>query len=53
MVYWNNTEKIYSTDVQEKLFKQIEAGIDKSDFSPFEIYQFVDAEKRKAVFKGK
>ena len=23
IVYWNNTEKIYSTDVQEKLFKNL------------------------------
>jgi hypothetical protein len=51
IVYWNNTEKIYSTDVQEKLFKQIELGVEKSDFSPFEIYQYVDSENRTAYFE--
>lgn len=51
VVYWNNTEKIYSTDIQENLFKKIEKGIDKSDFSPFEIYQFVDADKRNAYYE--
>jgi len=51
IVYWNNTEKIYSSDVQEKLFKQIELGVEKSDFSPFEIYQYVDAEDRKAYYE--
>ncbi|MFC1723767.1 hypothetical protein ACFL0V_06510 [Nanoarchaeota archaeon] len=51
IVYWNNTEKIYSTDVQEKLFKQIEAAISKSDFSPFEIYQYVDADMRYSYFE--
>ncbi len=50
VVYWNNTEKIYATDVQEKLFKQIELGIEKTDFSPFEIYQYVDAEKRHSYY---
>lgn len=49
IVYWNNTEKIYSSDVQEQLFKQIEIGVEKSDFSPFEIYQYVDADKRSAI----
>jgi hypothetical protein len=51
LVYWNNTDKIYSTDIQEKLFKQIESGIDKSDFSPFEIFQFVDSDKRNAYYE--
>jgi len=51
IVYWNNTEKIYSTDLQEELFKKIELGINKSDFSPFEIYQFVDSEKRNAYYE--
>ena len=48
VVYWNNTEKVYATDVQKELFEKIERAIDKSDFSPFDIYQYVDSEKRKA-----
>jgi hypothetical protein len=51
VVYWNNTEKIYATDVQEKLFKQIEMALDKANFSPFEIYQYVDADKRNGYFE--
>lgn len=51
IVYWNNTEKVHSTDVQENLFKQIELGIDKHDFSPFEIYQYVDSSKRKGHYE--
>ena len=51
IVYWNNTEKIYSTDIQEELFKKIEMGISKSDFSPFEIYQYIDSDKRKGYYE--
>ncbi|MBT5022413.1 hypothetical protein HOK51_01115 [Candidatus Woesearchaeota archaeon] len=51
IAYWNNLEKIYSTDIQEKLFKQIEKGIDKQDFSPIEIFQYVDADKRDGYFE--
>jgi hypothetical protein len=51
IVYWNNTEKVHSSDVQENLFKQIELGIDKQDFSPFEIYQYVEPSKRKGSYE--
>ncbi len=51
LVYWNNTQKIYSTDLQEDLFKKIELGINKSDFSPFEIYQYVDSNKREGFYE--
>ena len=51
IVYWNNTEKIYATDIQEKLFKQVELGVEKSDFSPFEIYQYVDPAAREAYYE--
>ena len=51
IVYWNNNEKIYSTDIQEELFKKIEMGISKSDFSPFEIYQYIDSDKRKGYYE--
>lgn len=51
IVYWNNIEKLHSTDVQENLFKQIELGIDKQDFSPFEIYQYVESSKRSGRYE--
>ena len=51
IVYWNNLEKISSTEFQERLFKKIEAGKGKSDFSPFDIYQYVEANKRRAFLE--
>lgn len=51
LVYWNNSEKLYSTDIQEQIFKKIELGINKSDFSPFEIYQYIDSDKRNAYYE--
>lgn len=49
IVYWCNIEKIHSTTFQEKLYKKIEAGRVKTDFSPFDIFQYVDEKKRKAA----
>lgn len=49
IAYWCNIEKIHSTTFQEKLYKKIEAGRVKTDFSPFDIFQYVDEKKRKAT----
>ncbi len=51
IVYWNNIEKVHSSQVQERLFKQIESGRIKQDFSPLEIYQYVDEKKRDAFIE--
>ncbi len=51
IVYWNNIEKIHSSQAQERLFKQIELGRIKHDFSPFNIYQYVDEKKRTSFFE--
>ncbi len=48
IVFWNNIEKIHSSEFQEKIFKKIEAGKEKEDFSAFDIYQYVDENKRSA-----
>ncbi|MCX6709811.1 MAG: hypothetical protein NTV63_02540 [Candidatus Woesearchaeota archaeon] len=48
IVYWNSNEKMYSSEVQERLFEQIKSGRTKEDFSPFNIYQFADSKKRSA-----
>ncbi len=48
VVYWNNIERIHSSEFQKRLLMQIEAGKNKEDFSPFEIYQYVDANKKQA-----
>lgn len=46
IVFWNNIEKLHASEIQERLFKQIEFGRKKTDFSPSEIYQFVDEKKK-------
>lgn len=53
IVFWNNIEKIHSSEFQEKLFRKIEAGRAKEDFSPFDIYQYADERKRKAYFEAR
>jgi uncharacterized protein YfkK (UPF0435 family) len=47
VVFWNNIEKLHASEVQERLFKQIEFLKKKEDFSPSEIFQFVDKNKKK------
>lgn len=49
IVYWSNIEKISSTTFQERLFKKIEIGAQKTDFSPFDIYQYVDEPKKEII----
>lgn len=46
IVFWNNIENIHSSELQEKLFRRIELNRRKRDFSPSEIYQFVDKDKK-------
>lgn len=47
IVFWNNIERLAASVAQERLLKQIESGRKKEDFSPSEIFQFVDAKSRK------
>ena len=49
IAFWNNIEKIHSSSFQERLFKQIESGKGKRDFSPSDIYQYVDKTKKRAA----
>ena len=51
VVFWNNLEKPHSHLAQEQLFQRIAQGKQKSDFSPFDIYQYVDEQKREAVIE--
>src|ERR1041385_7337924 len=41
IVYWNTVEKINHSEFQERLFKRIENGRRKQDFSPLDIYNYV------------
>lgn len=47
IVFWNTIENIHASEIQERLFKQIEMGKRKNDFSASEIFQFVDKNKKK------
>jgi len=49
IVYWVNIENIHSTSFQERIFKRIEVGRKKQDFSPSEIYQYVNNNKKRLV----
>ncbi len=49
IVYWNNTDKIHSSEFQEKLLNKIESVRKKEEFSPFDFYQYVGEGKRDAV----
>ncbi len=51
IVYWNNTEKIHSSSFQEYLFSQISGSDKKEDFDPFDIYQYVDNDKKTAFME--
>lgn len=51
IVFWNNIEKIYSSELQERLLRKIESGRTKTDFSSFDIYQYVDEKKRNAFLE--
>jgi hypothetical protein len=48
VVYWNTIEDIHSTSFQAELFDSLMQGKRKQDFSPFDVYQYVDAKKKKA-----
>lgn len=51
IVYWNNLNEINSSAFKERLFKKIEFGKEKIDFSPFDIYQCVAEKKRNAFLE--
>lgn len=48
IVFWNNTEQLAVSEVQSQILKALETGKQKEDFSPFDIYQFVNSKKRRA-----
>jgi hypothetical protein len=51
IVYWNNLDEVHSSKAQERLFKQIELSQNKEDFSPFDIYQYVDEKKKNSFLE--
>jgi len=50
IVYWQALEHV-GVGLQQRLFSMIEHGRTKYDFSPLEIYQYVDAKKKRAFLE--
>lgn len=48
IVYWNALDKAKGSAYQERLLHKILSGRKKEDFSPLDIYQLVDSDKREA-----
>lgn len=48
VVYWNSLERAKGSAYQERLLQKIVQGKRKEDFSPLDIYQFVEPDNRKA-----
>lgn len=48
IVYWNYAETVQNISLMKNLFERIRSGRRKRDFSPFDIYQFVKKEKKRA-----
>src|SRR3989344_5493605 len=51
VVYWNALERAKGSAYQERLLDKILQGKRKEDFSPLDIYQFVDPNNRKAFIE--
>ncbi len=51
VVYWKGLGELAFTDLQQDLFERIAAGRKKYDFSPFEIYQHVEKDKKYAFLQ--
>lgn len=51
IVYWNYTESLKNDDIREKLFEGIKMGRVKTDFDPFDIYQYVPDENKTALIE--
>jgi len=51
IAYWINQPQQQSSNIQERLFKLIESSRHKDDFSPFDIYQYLNDEKRRAFIE--
>ena len=53
IAFWNNVEKFHISDIQERLFKQILYGRYHKDFSPSEIFHFIDKDKKEMKMVNK
>jgi len=53
IVYWVNKEMTHPSECKKILYEKIMRGISKTDFSPFDIYQYVEPTKRTAFCEQK
>lgn len=51
IVYWSNIESIHHSEIQERLYHQITNSKRKEDFSPFDIYQYINEKMRRAFIE--
>jgi hypothetical protein len=51
IVYYQDSATIHSSQFQERLLQKIQSAHHKADFSPFDIYQYIDKEKRRAFYE--
>lgn len=51
IAYYQNIISIHSTQFQERLLQKIQSAHHKTDFSPFDIYQYIDKNKRRAFYE--
>lgn len=52
VVFWSNIESINSSTFQDALLRQIQSGKVNEDFDPFDIYQYVDDDKKNAFIEN-
>lgn len=53
IAYWVNREKGHASECKKILYEKIMRGVSKKDFSPFDIYQYVQPDKRTAFWDQK
>jgi predicted transcriptional regulator len=51
LAFWQSSDSIHGNDLQQRLVAMIESGKDKYDFSPLEIFQYVDKKYKRAFLE--
>ncbi len=51
LAFWQSSDSIHSTDLQQRLYRMIEYGRNKYDFSPLELFQYVDPKLKRAFLE--
>ena len=51
IIYWSSIEKVSNSVFQEKIEKDILNGKNKQDFSPFDMFQYINNRNKKAILE--